>query len=150
MWGKKSRVRSEVAELGYISPWKPMQETSRNNDLETFLSNNNSPRVEGESKLRWARTQTLTSHLPKTIHMNSYKKTIPADPRPNTNITHFTHTLHRTFNHKFYSRSASAHTAHLYRTEQSHSSDSGPIFAKRCRESKKPKLVTLGNCGGNG
>ena len=40
MIGKKLRVRSEVAELGYISPWKLTQETGRNNDLELFLSKN--------------------------------------------------------------------------------------------------------------
>jgi hypothetical protein len=150
MWAKKLRVRSEVAELGYISPWKPQQETSRNNDLEAFLSKNSSPRVEGEAKFRWARTEPLTGHLPKGIQTTYSKKTTRTEPHHSTTITDFRQALQRTFNRKFYSRSASAHTAQFYHTEQALSFEAEPIFAKRCRESTKPKLVTLGNCGAKG
>lgn len=141
--GKKMRVRSEVAELGYISPWKPQQESSRNNDLEAFLTKNNSPRIDGETKFRLARTEPLTGHHPKGKQTPS-KKTTRTELHPNT-ITDFRMSLQRTFNRKFYSRSASLHASRFYRSDQSPPAyNEEPIFAKRCRQSKKPKLVTLG------
>jgi hypothetical protein len=145
--GKKLRVRSEVAELGYISPWKPQQETSRNNDLEAFLTKNASPRIERDPTFKWARTETLTGHLPRgketSFKNTSSKKTTRTELHPNT-ATDFRQSLQRTFNRKFYCRSASLHTSHFYRSEQAASIHAEPIFAKRCRQSKKPRLVTLG------
>jgi hypothetical protein len=59
-----------------------------------------------------------------------------ADPR---------HPLQRGFNRKFYSRSASLHTSHYCKTEQPYLIEDEAIFARRCRKSEKPKLITLGN-----
>lgn len=140
MIGKKPRVKSEVAELGYISPWKlQQQDTSR--DFEIFLSKVQTAEESSSPRFKWARTEAMTA-LPNRPELFSSKKTArTANP-----ATEFRHSLQRTLNRKFYSRSASLHkTRQHYRNEQADASDC-TIFAKRCRESQKLKLITVGNC----
>lgn len=146
MIGKKLRVRSEVAELGYISPWKLTQETSRNNDLELFLSKNAPPDQVASPKFHWARTETRTAQLPRRrVDVSSPKKTTRTETHLPTHAD-FRHSLQRSYNRKFYSRSASLHATHYCKTELSAMKENEAIFAKRCRKAEKPKLVTLGNC----
>lgn len=131
MIGKKLRVRSEVAELGYISPWKLQQETSRNNDLELFLRRNNSPEEAASPKFRWARTEALTGKV-RRAETTPFKKTARTEVHAHT-VTDFRQSLQRAYNRKFYSRSASLQSSHNFRKERSLMSEEQIIFAKRCR-----------------
>jgi hypothetical protein len=107
-----------------------------------FLSKNQPIEESSPPKFRWARTEPVIGKMARTVF--SEKKT---GRTLNHTVTDFKHATQTSFHRKPSSKSACLYKRHSqqhYATEGRETMEE-PIFAKRCRQSQKPKLITLGN-----